>query len=822
MSYNYCFIKPDINTFNRILLKIKNCAEDEAYKDFLNNLELNFLKYSIKNNRCYFHFNIPEAPDNGYVTKLKQSLKEDFKELRNIIIELYSMNKVKNINEYLTKNLNEILNEISEDFPMLKNGFDKNRFEYDDNSKQLTLFIFSNYLINLIKKMKLAKYIEEYLSHRLNEQITINFEVSKEAIAEIKEEINKEIKNQNNKEKNIINTNNNILYGKDFNDSIAITLKELYENNNELLNKEVVVKGKIYCYEVNPINTKKNQLILKHNIYIEDGTELINCQIIEKNKINLSEDIHIVVNGKFSYDNYSNEYYINVISIKKIINSRRQDLSIEKRIELHTHSKMSQMDGLVDINEYIELAKYWGHPAVAITDHGNVHIFPDFYKKCIKEGIKPIFGLEGYLCANSQNYKEKSFHFTILVKNKIGLKNLYQLVSESHINYFYKHPRIPKDLLNEKREGLIIGSACSAGELFYAILNKASEEEIEEIGKFYDYFEIMPIENNLHLINDKNYPEIKSPEDIKKINRKIYELGKKLNKLVVATGDVHFINITDSISREAIHIFADYEDFESETMLYFRTTEEMLNEFSYLEEEARKEIVIKNPQKINEMIECIKPIPDGFYPPEIPEAKDEIIKISQKRLKEIYGDTPDKIIIDRYNNELNAIIENNFSSLYYIAHLLVKESNRAGYIVGSRGSVGSSFLAFLLGITEVNPLPPHYLCPECKLTDFSYQYEVGCGIDLPDKKCPECKTEFLKEGFNVVFEVFVGFKRNKIPDIDLNFSGEFQSEIHKWVENYFGSENVYKAGTISTLNERTIYSVIKKYEEKKGGLPKAK
>lgn len=832
MSYKYCLIKPDVRFYN-FVLKSNETYTDEHYKNFLKFIELDTIKCSLKNNRFIVCIKTPVAPENGEIGKLKNYLKSSFENIKNVSIEIITKNRIENIGNYLSKNLAEILNEISDDYPVLKNAFDINQFDYCDKSNTATIYLVSNYFKNRISKNRFSNYIEDYLCKRVGTKINVDFQVSEQTIDKIKEEIKQESKNQEQNHTSIksnqitmISKENHqtseLIFGKDFDDSKFYAIFELLKNN-QLLTKQVIICGKIFAADVRTINSKEGKIFFKHILFIDDETEVITVQFLNNKKIDIPKNIYVSVKGIYVIDEFlQNEPSINAAAIKRAPRRTKQDLSQEKRIELHLHSKMSQMDGLCDINDYIETAKYWGHKAAAVTDHGNVHIFPEFYSKCKKEGIKPILGLEGYLVASKENFKNRSNHITLLVKNKIGLKNLYKLVSESHLNYFYKNPRMPKELIAQKRDGLIIGTACCAGELYSAIINNATKEELESIAKFYDYFEIMPAANNLHLIQNKSYPEINSIEDLQNINRKICEIAKKYNKLIVATGDVHFVSEIDRISREALHIFAEYDDLDSETLLNFRTTDEMLKEFAYLGEQLAFEAVIKNPNLICDAIEDVPPIPKGFFPPEISEAKEKIIELSKDKLFKIYGKTPESIIMERYNNELNSIIDNNFSSLYYLAYLLVTESNNAGYIVGSRGSVGSSFIAYLLGITEVNPLPAHYLCPKCKHTDFSLQEKYSTGIDMRDKLCPNCKIKMLKDGFNVIFEVFVGFDKDKIPDIDLNFSGEYQTQIHRWVENYFGIDNVYKAGTISTLNEKTVYAVIKSFEEAKGNLSKAK
>lgn len=598
----------------------------------------------------------------------------------------------------------------------------------------------------------------------------------------------------------------------------------------------VSVWGEVFGINVRTTRDGKSNII---NFNITDKTYSYTVKVFEacekaKSFLGaLSEGITVLVYGRVNFDKYTGETIIDATSVNTVTQIKKQDNAEKKRVELHLHTNMSDMDGMTSADKLVKRAIQWGHPAIAITDHGNVQGYPDAMKGKGKDDIKLIYGVEGYLIDDIgepetpwQNLPR--YHIILLVQNKVGLKNLYKLVSLSHTKYFHKRPCIPRSKLNELREGIILGSACEAGELIKAILFEKSDEEILKIADYYDYLEIQPDGNNKFMIEsqsdpnaknpdrNKEYNKIKSFEDIHNINRKIIHIGDKLGKLVCATGDVHFMDPEDAAFRAILMAGKGFDDADDQAPLYFKTTEEMLSEFAYLGDETAYEVVVTNTNKIADLIEQVRPIPEGTFQPSIPGAEDELRQICWDKAKEWYGDPVPEYVADRLTRELESIIKHGFAVLYIIAQKLVWDSEAHGYHVGSRGSVGSSFVATMAGISEVNPLAPHYRCGKCRHSEFFLHGEYGSGFDMPPKKCPHCDVDMIRDGHEIPFETFLGFHGDKAPDIDLNFSGDYQGNAHRYTEELFGRDHVFKAGTIATVADKTAFGYVKKYLEERG------
>lgn len=811
-----------------------------------------------------------------------------------------------------------------------------------------------------------------------------------------------------------------LIYGRSFDDE-PITLDQVVTEMGE-----ITIHGKIINFDTREIRNEKTIIMFA----VTDFTDTITVKMFTRNDQlpellgELKKGAFVKIKGVTTIDKFDGELTIgSVTGIKKIgdFTVSREDLSPIKRVELHCHTKMSDMDGVSEVKDIVKRAHDWGHPAIAITDHGVTQAFPDanhYIETLDKDDpFKVIYGVEGYVvddmtdiavnagnqtlddtyivfdiettgfssirdriieigavkvvngkivdrfstfvnpqrpipfeitnltsitdemvmespaidvilpkflefvgdgvlvahnagfdvgfieqnCRNLglndhfvyadtvalarvllptlskyklnvvakalnislENHhravddagataeifvkfvemlkkdnittlkevnhygdrnvnairKMPTHHIIILAKNDIGRYNLYQVITESHLTYYARRPRIPKSLLNEHREGLLIGSACEAGELYQAILEKRSAQQIAKLADFYDYYEIQPLGNNRFMIGSERTPDVNSDEDLKNINREIVQLGEKFGKPVVATCDVHFLDPDDEVYRRIIMAGKGFDDADDQAPLYLRTTEEMLDEFEYLGAAKAREIVVDNPAKIAGMIEKISPVNPNKCPPVIENSDQELRDICYRKAHEMYGEELPVQVSERLEKELNSIISNGYAVMYIIAQKLVWKSNADGYLVGSRGSVGSSFVATMSGITEVNPLSPHYYCKKCHYSDFESEevraFAGGCGYDMPDKNCPVCGEPLVKAGFDIPFETFLGFKGDKEPDIDLNFSGDYQAKAHKYTEVLFGEGHTFKAGTIGTLADKTAYGFVKNYYEER-------
>jgi len=605
---------------------------------------------------------------------------------------------------------------------------------------------------------------------------------------------------------------------------------------------EVVVWGDVFSLETRESKDGRYSII---NFNITDYTSSYPVKVFgEKKKCedlveNLKDGKTVLVRGSINMDTYMHTYLINARAVTEIEKIEKQDNAPEKRVELHLHTNMSAMDGMTSAKELVSRAIAWGHKAIAITDHGVVQAFPEACNTAAKAGIKIIYGMEGYLVDDDAFYDdygfgvddeipaeyiekvraEKTYHIIIIAKNTQGLKNLYKLITDSNLKFFKRRPRIPRHRLMQLREGLIIGSACEAGELYRALVDQKSDEDILRIASFYDYLEIQPNGNNAFMLRsqDERYERFKTVEDLENVDRQIIHIADKLGKMVVATCDVHFIDPGNAVFREILMTSMGFSDASQQAPLYFRTTEEMLAEFAYLGEETAKEVVITNPNKIADLCESgMTPFPRGTFPPSLEGADEDLTRICWERTKKDYGDPVPENVAKRLEKELKSIISNGFGVLYMIAQKLVQNSEEHGYYVGSRGSVGSSFVAHAAGISEVNPLPPHYICKKCKHSEFFMDGSVGSGYDLPPKDCPNCGIPMHRDGHDIPFETFLGFKGDKQPDIDLNFSGEYQFYAHRYTEELFGIDHTFKAGTIGTIADKTAYGFVKKWLEVKG------
>ncbi len=644
-----------------------------------------------------------------------------------------------------------------------------------------------------------------------------------------------------------------IFYGRNF-EGDPVRLADIAESMGQVCVRGMVMKCEDRL-------TKTGKVLV--NFAITDFTDSILGKIFltpeDKDAVlsKMKKGKFVMIKGIVDYDSFDKDITLQSIqgirSIKDFREKRKDNAEV-KRIELHAHTMMSDMDGVVPVESLIRRAVEWGHRGIAITDHGVVQAFPVAFHalspKAFPEELqdrvknfKIIYGCEGYIVDDEvdvvtddkgKTYKRgedgkysdedirhmPSHHIILLCKNDIGRVNLYKLVSYAHLTYFGRYPRIPKSFLRENREGIIVGSACEAGELFRSIVTGKPAEEIDRIASFYDYYEIQQVGNNAYMINDPRFPDVNSVEDLKRINMKISDLAIRDNKPCVATCDVHFLDPEDEVYRRILMASKGFKDADEQAPLFLHTTDEMLSECAYLGEQRAYEVVVEYPNKIFDSIEKIEPVRPDKCPPVIEDSDRTLREICENKAHSLYGDVLPEAVSSRLEHELDSIIKNGFAVMYIIAQKLVWKSNEDGYLVGSRGSVGSSFVATMAGISEINPLPPHYYCKECHYSEFDSdickEYANRSGFDLPDKVCPVCGKPLVKEGQNIPFETFLGFYGDKEPDIDLNFSGEYQSKAHDYTEVIFGQGQTFRAGTIGTLAEKTAFGIVSKYYEERG------
>ena len=836
---------------NNTLSLFKSYIRDDLFENLSNNAtKIEKIKINFRHKMMSLVLQFSRFVEFDLINKIKDC----FLDFNLDSIEIIPRFPESELNEFSFKDLlNSLINKNS----LLRSILSDFRLNLDLENKKIAIILktkgkeilvkrkFDSELISLVNKCFSANFALEFIESESNiiwkekiKEFTMTDEYLKDQSVENKEDVflpDQSLKfenyeNQNKKVPKIVNIRREGHLYPEIDLSTAEPLIGVIINNEPIKilkikneAKNITIWGDVFKLDERLTRDGTKKI---YSINITDYSSSITLKIIAtKEKWDLLKRIKLglslLVTGDIVFDTYEKSLTMKPKNINFVEKIKVMDTAIKKRVELHAHTNMSAMDGINPVKDLINRACLWGHKAIAITDHGVVQSFPDAMNEVSKirksgKDIKVIYGVESYfinddLCRNlDAEYKNlKSYHQIILVKNKTGLKNLYRLISESHLNYFYKKPRIPKSLLSKYREGLILGTACEAGELYKAIANGQSEEEILNIAKFYDYLEIQPLNNNKFMIKYKNATQ----ETLKEINRKIVDIGKKLNKPVLATCDVHFLDPEGEQFRTVLMAGQGYEDANEQAPLYLKTTDEMLEEFSYLGKDLAYEVVVTNTNLIESLIEDIKPIPDGVYPPYIEGAEEELVKITLERSKEVYGDPLPQIVKERLDKELTSINKHGFSVLYMIAQKLVADSEAHGYLVGSRGSVGSSFVATMAGISEVNPLTAHYICPKCKNSEFIKDTKYDSGFDLPIKNCPKCGSEYRGDGQNIPFETFLGFDGDKTPDIDLNFSGEYQSEAHRYTETLFGKNNVFKAGTIATIAEKSGIGFVKKYEE---------
>ncbi|MBP2654911.1 MAG: polymerase subunit alpha [Firmicutes bacterium] len=710
------------------------------------------------------------------------------------------------LEQYLTDQWSEFISRASSGNHTVRHLLSGAEWEFDGTTLSITTK--GELSAEILDARGVRSFMKDLIAKEFNRQCRIEFITAAiEELPECDDDITSPEPLPEPKRAAVKKEENTIIFGRNIKDR-PTPISEIQDEG-----RNIVLVGQLIKHEERELRSGRNLLtfdIADLSGGISGKTFFENKEQFQKLTTSLSDGIMVKVKGTVQFDKYANELVIYADSMCRISKQERKDNAEITRVELHAHTRMSALDAVVSVKSLISTAAKWGHQAVAVTDHGVVQAFPEADEVAAKSGIKIVYGLEGYLFDDNINHAN---HIIILARNSVGLRNLYRLVSLSHLKYLHRTPRIPREVLAEHRDGLIFGSACEAGELIRAILAGESDEELLSIASFYDYLEIQPIANNEFLVRQG---KVAGDDALRDINRKVVSLGEQLEKPVVATCDVHFLNPEDEAYRRILMSGQGYDDADNQPPLYFRTTEEMLAEFAYLGKEKAWEVVVENTRRISESIERFKPIPEELYSPKIPGAENQIKTMAYQKAWELYGDPLPEIVAARLKSELDSIINHGFAVLYLIAHKLVKKSLDDGYLVGSRGSVGSSFVATMTDITEVNPLPPHWRCGGCKYSEFVTDGSYGGGFDLPDKVCPKCGLPLIKNGHDIPFAVFMGFHGDKVPDIDLNFSGDYQPVAHKYTEELFGKDNVFRAGTISTIAEKTAYGFVKNYFGDKG------
>jgi len=782
----------------------------------LTTVELIRVEVFPKQGRWVLHLSSPYELEEASLAALEALLRAQVPEVKKVEWCVKCALQVTSLKSLCEKHWGEIVQDITQQLPSMKGWLGEARYEV--SNEELRLFVPNALGIEYFHSKQ--HIVEKYFKTRyhLKPQIICELDTSVDPaylaqqtetmeFEHLQQLLSSQTKQGAEAEKKRITC----LLGKEFKGE-PVSIREIQDEE-----RQIIVVGQVFGIEYRKL--KSGRLLL--TFMISDKSDSISGKVFlekEQQSLDLDEGEWVKVRGSVQYDSFNSVLTLMPKDMLRTSPVFREDQAKEKRIELHLHTRMSTLDGMTSADELIQRASHWGHQAVAITDHGVVQAFPEAVDAGVKYGVKIILGVEGYLVDDSPGTlplnQQKSRHIILLVQNKIGLKNLYRLITASHLEYFHRRPRLPKSLLQTHREGLIIGSACEAGELFQAIMQKEPWETLKEIASFYDYLEIQPIGNNSYLLRNGQVP---SEDGLRELNRTVLSLGREMDKTVVATGDVHFLDPEDEAYRRIIMAGKGFSDADDQAPLFYKTTEEMLQEFAYLGEEEAFEVVVRAPKSICDEIEALKPFPDELFTPSIPGAEEKIEKMSWERARALYGNSLPEVVEKRLDKELKAIIGNGFSVLYLIAHLLVKKSNEDGYLVGSRGSVGSSLVATMTGITEVNPLPPHYRCvsQDCLHSVWVEDGSVGSGADLPDKDCPKCGQQMAKDGHDIPFETFLGFKGDKVPDIDLNFSGDYQARAHRFTEDLFGKDNVIRAGTIATIADKTAFGYVKNYLEER-------